>query len=47
MKKQIKKITLKTDKIVLLSKGHAHQVLGGRPTTQGTGCGYSVGCGGY
>ena len=31
MKKQVKKLNLKTDKIVLLSKGQAKQVAGGRP----------------
>ncbi|MGA0556584.1 class I lanthipeptide [Larkinella sp. VNQ87] len=31
MKKQLSKLTLKTDKIVALSKAQAQQVAGGRP----------------
>jgi hypothetical protein len=34
MKKQVKKITLKTDKIVNLSTSQAQQIAGGKPDTR-------------
>jgi hypothetical protein len=34
MKKQVKKITLKTDKIVNLSTSQAQQIAGGKPNTR-------------
>ncbi|WP_192579004.1 class I lanthipeptide [Fibrisoma limi] len=38
MKKQIAKLSIKTDKIVSLSKTDAANILGGRPKTNGGGC---------
>ncbi|WP_421826628.1 class I lanthipeptide [Larkinella sp.] len=38
MKKQVSKITLKTDKIIALSKNQALNVMGGKPKETRTAC---------
>ncbi|MRS63195.1 class I lanthipeptide [Larkinella terrae] len=38
MKKQVSKITLKTDNIISLSKSQARNVIGGRPHETATAC---------
>ncbi|WP_221622034.1 class I lanthipeptide [Larkinella knui] len=38
MKKQLSKLSLKTDKIISLSKNQAQNVLGGKPKETRTAC---------